>query len=77
MDLSPEVEFDTWASFLVAMLEPGGEYTAHLADFERQLHGYCQNGTLPEPISNYTEQFATSLMPSIFTSIPSAVTSFD
>jgi hypothetical protein len=49
MDFAPESDFDTWASILVATLEPGGGYAALLPDFERLLVAYCENGALPAP----------------------------
>jgi hypothetical protein len=67
--LTPEEDFDTWSSLLVATMVPGGEFALFLPSFGRLFSCYCTAGSLPEPLADSTSTFVDVVVPSFLAAL--------
>lgn len=58
----------TWSA-VIGMVEPNGDYQYLLSGFERLLKAYCDNGTLPDPLADFTGEFREITMPTVIKGI--------
>jgi hypothetical protein len=66
---TPENDFETWSSILIAIAMPGGEFSILAPDLQRIFASYCSTGFLPDPITSQTDTFVDSIFPSFLSSI--------